>query len=156
MAASDHSDLLGELQAVAFASGLDRVGVCEAHVLDRARTEIERRKSAGLSDTMQFTFRNPARSTDPTMTLATARSIFVGARSYHVANGDRHQSESRTGVRARVAKYAQADHYAMMRNGLEAVAGTLRASGHRAVVVADENNLVDREVAWKAGLGWFG
>jgi epoxyqueuosine reductase len=36
------------------------------------------------------------------------------------------------------------------------VAGRLRADGHRARVVADDNGLVDREVAYRAGLGWFG
>ncbi len=32
----------------------------------------------------------------------------------------------------------------------------LRAHGHRAVVVADDNAMVDREVAYRAGIGWFG
>lgn len=150
------SELFAELEAIALASGLDRVGACDASVLERARTEIRRRKSIGLSDTMQFTFRNPDRSTDPTATLADARSIFVGARSYHLVDDEAQYIGTESGVRARVAKYARIDHYALLRNGLEAVAQALRAAGHRAVVVADENNLVDREVAWKAGLGWFG
>ena len=133
--------------------GLDRVGICDASVLDRARAEIKRRRDLGLSDTMQFTFRNPDRSTDPTRALNQARSVLVGAHRY----GDVTESENtKIELPARVAKYAQVDHYAALRKSLEMVADRLRADGHIAAVFVDENNLVDREVAWKAGLGWFG
>ncbi len=158
---SDGSRLFDELRSIALDAGLDRVGACDASILDRARVELHRRKSLGLSDTMQFTYRNPDRSTDPSVTVDDARSIFVGARSYHLVESDDRVDDgpadaSEDGVPARIAKYAQVDHYAMLRFGLEAVAHALREAGHKAVVVADENNLVDREVAWKAGLGWFG
>jgi epoxyqueuosine reductase len=36
------------------------------------------------------------------------------------------------------------------------VARRLRRDGFRAVVFADDNSIVDREVAYRAGLGWFG
>jgi epoxyqueuosine reductase len=36
------------------------------------------------------------------------------------------------------------------------MARRLRTSGHRAVAFADDNSIVDREVAHQAGLGWFG
>jgi epoxyqueuosine reductase len=32
----------------------------------------------------------------------------------------------------------------------------LRTSGHRAVAFADDNSIVDREIAHRAGIGWFG
>ena len=40
--------------------------------------------------------------------------------------------------------------------GLRAVAAELKAAGFKARVVADDNALVDREAAYRAGLGWFG
>ena len=151
-----------DLISFALSAGLDRVGVCDASVLDRARTEIVRRKDEGLADTMQFTFRNPERSTDPSRALDGAQSIIVGARRYVYPGDDadievgdrahRHTAE----VWARVARYAQADHYAALRHSLERVAERLRSDGHRATVLVDANDLVDREVAWKAGIGWFG
>lgn len=159
MSASGHVEtcandgLEAELTRIAHESGLDRVGICDAEILDRARRELHRRKSEGLSDTMQFTYRNPNRSTDPSRTLDTARSIFVGALSYHMEDTD---VEGVAVPWARVAKYARVDHYTLLRRGLESVAQRLREAGHSAVVVADENHLVDREVAFKAGLGWFG
>lgn len=157
--------LLEELREAAVASGLDRIGVCDASILERARTELHRRKAAGLSDTMQFTFRNPERSTDPSATMADVRSIVVGARSYSVTESSGCDSDSSEPSPladtdresyARVAKYAQHDHYSALRSGLEDVARVLRHKGFSALVIADENNLVDREVAYRAGIGWFG
>ncbi len=43
-----------------------------------------------------------------------------------------------------------------LREGLRAVARQLRRDGWRAVVFADDNSIVDREVAYRAGIGWFG
>ena len=41
-------------------------------------------------------------------------------------------------------------------DGLWAVARRLKLDGWRAVVFADDNSLVDREAAYRAGLGWYG
>ena len=131
--------------------GLDRVGVTDAAPLSRARVAIDDRNARGLSDTMGFTYRNPSRSTDPTTAVEGARSIIVAARSYHSD-----QPDHPGGISARVARYAQDDHYTPLRQALQQIALRLRADGYRAVVFADENNLVDREVAYRAGLGWFG
>jgi len=131
--------------------GLDRVGVTDASPLSRARVAIDDRKARGLSDTMGFTYRNPSRSTDPNTSVEGARSIIVAARSYHSE-----QSEHPGGMVARVARYAQDDHYTPLRQALQKIALRLRADGYRAVVFVDENNVVDREVAYRAGLGWFG
>jgi epoxyqueuosine reductase len=55
-----------------------------------------------------------------------------------------------------VARYAWADFYAELRQRLGAGACVLRDAGYRAVVVADDNALVDREAASRAGVGWYG
>lgn len=139
------------LSDLARSLGLERVGVTDAAILDRARWALHDRKDRGLSDTMGFTFRNPDRSTDPNRAVEGARSIIVAARSYNSA-----QPEHPGTMVARVARYAQNDHYTPLRRALQQVALRLRADGFRAVVFADENHLVDREVAHRAGLGWFG
>ena len=61
-----------QLIALGVASGLHRVGVASADVLNRAREVLTERKSLGLHNEMQFTYRNPSRSTDPTSTMPTA------------------------------------------------------------------------------------
>jgi epoxyqueuosine reductase len=102
---------------------------------------------------MEFTYRNPSRSTDPRATLPSARSIIVGAFDYH-----RRQSVGPTspGPHARVAAYAREDHYATLRSALGVMADSLTTAGHRALILADQNNLVDRAAAHRAGLGWWG
>jgi epoxyqueuosine reductase len=150
------SDLVDELRSVARQAGLDRLGVAPADVLSDTRAILEERKAAGLHGGMQFTYRNPARSTDPSRALAGVRSIVVGARAYPHDVADPGAALRARGPLARVARYAAVDHYAGLRAGLDAVAERLRGDGWRARVVLDDNALVDRAVAQRAGLGWFG
>lgn len=141
-----------EIVELAAAHGITDVGVAPAAVLERARTELHRRKAAGLHAGMQFTYRNPDRSTDPSRAVAGARSIIVAARPY-LADVE---PDRPPGAQARVGRYAWVDHYAPLRTGLREIATRLKRAGHRAVVFADDNSIVDREVAYLAGLGWFG
>jgi epoxyqueuosine reductase len=151
-----------DLVSLGLASGLAAVGITTAMVFEETRLVLHDRKRRGLSATMQFTYRNPERSTDPTRILPGARSLVVGALSYR-----RQEPPARprpaadvgatppgpTGV---VARYARSDHYAALRQALEPLAVHLRAGGWRATVVCDDNALVDRAAAHRAGLGWFG
>ena len=148
-----HVERLG---AIAGGYGITHTGVAAATVLVRARSELHRRRDAGLHDTMQFTYKNPDRSTDPCAAVPGALAVFVGARPYSVGGVQRQPEGLGDLVTGRVARYAQADHYAPLRAGLWAVAEQLRADGWKAVAFADDNSIVDREVAHQAGLGWFG
>src|SRR4029453_12310674 len=56
----------------------------------------------------------------------------------------------------RIASSAWEDPSRPLRQALTAVARRLRSDGWRARVVADDNALVDREAAYRAGLGWYG
>jgi len=140
-----------QLVEMANAHGISHVGVCDAEILQRARAELIRRKDAGLHDGLQFTYKNPERSTDPQRAVEGARAVLVGARSYYVD-----QPTAPPGAQGRVARYAWTDHYAPLREGLRTVARQLRRDGWRAVAFADDNSIVDREVAYRAGIGWFG
>ena len=139
-------------------AGLDQVGVTSATVLHRAREAINQRISQGLHNQMQFTFRNPERSTDPTKTLPSARSVIVGALSYSSSsvNTFAQTPEKENKFSARIARYVWSDYYAQLRKLLGEIARQLVLDGHRAVVLADDNAIVDREVAYQAGIGWFG
>jgi epoxyqueuosine reductase len=145
---------VAELVDVGKAAGLDAVGVAPAAPFATTRRHLERRKAAGLHGGMAFTYRNPERSTDPRRALRNARALVVAARSYDrpalPAPPETH------GVEGRVARYAWEDHYTALREGLGAVAERLRTAGWRARVVVDDNALVDREAAYRAGLGWYG
>ena len=148
---------VASLAAIAAEFGITRIGVAPATVMERARTALLERRASGLHDTMQFTYKNPERSTDPQAAVRGARAVLVGARPYlldepMVEMGD---GSSRSPL-ARIARYAQADHYEPLREGLRAVARQLRRDGFKAVAFADDNSIVDREIAYRAGLGWFG
>jgi epoxyqueuosine reductase len=164
-----------DLVAVGRAAGLDAVGVAPAAPFATTRRHLERRKAAGLHGGMAFTYRRPERSTDAGQALRDARAIVVGARSYRrdvppVAEPEA-GAEPEPGTEAgagdpaepgevppqgRVARYAWEDHYAPLREALGTIASRLVAAGWRARVVVDDNALVDREAAYRAGLGWYG
>lgn len=141
------------LRRIGIDAGLDLVGAASAEPFAAVREVLEQRRAEGLNGDMQFTYRNPARSTDPDRTLPGARSLVVGARSYH---RDPPPSPAETGPVARVARYVWADDHERLLAGLGAIAEALQAEGHRACVVADQNHLVDRATAQRAGLGWYG
>jgi epoxyqueuosine reductase len=163
--------------------GLDAVGVAPAVDFATTRRHLERRKAAGLHAGMRFTYLRPERSCDPSRALPGARALVVAARGYRRADGGAAGTAARdhdgcpggagggAGPRptpdgppaggaappvGRVARYAWDDHYGPLRDALTEVARSLRADGWRARVLADDNALVDREAAYRAGLGWYG
>jgi len=127
-------------------------GIAPAEPFATTRAELHRRRDAGLHGGMAFTYRNPERSTDPSRIVPGARSLVVGALGY-LRTAPRPDAGA---VPGRVARYAWSDFYAELRRCLDCGAALLRDGGHQAVVVADDNALVDREAAYRAGLGWYG
>jgi epoxyqueuosine reductase len=140
------------LRAAGTGAGLDAVEVASAEPFVEVRRTLEERKAAGLHAGMAFTYRQPARSTDPDVALRSARALVVGARSYLV---DPPPPGAATPA-GRIARYAWDDHYALLKDGLKAVAAVLKAHGWRARVLADDNAMVDRAAAHRAGIGWWG
>ncbi|WCO65276.1 tRNA epoxyqueuosine(34) reductase QueG [Iamia majanohamensis] len=134
------------------AAGLDAAGLATVAPFAGAREALEERRAAGLHGGMAFTYRNPARSTDPRALLPSARALLAGA----LLHGGEPAAPAGPGPHGRVARYARQDHYDRLRHALDAAGAVLRAEGWRALVVVDQNHLVDRAVAHRAGLGWYG
>ncbi|MGB6059570.1 MAG: tRNA epoxyqueuosine(34) reductase QueG [Microthrixaceae bacterium] len=149
---TDTTALRDELIDLGLRSGLATLGVCDAKPFLQTRQVLLERRDLGLNGDMQFTYRNPERSTDPARALRNARSMIVAAYRY--------DTELRPapviGTQGRVARYATSDHYDRLRSGLRLIASRLKELGHRAVVVCDDNAMVDRAVAVRAGLGFYG
>jgi len=155
------ADLVAQVRQRGRQAGLAALGIAPAGPMEITKRTIEERKAVGLSADMQFTYRNPARSTSPGLALPGAAALVVGAWYY----GPAQASEQRPATSAarparrplgRVARYAWQDHYTSLRAALAEVAGTLRGAGWRARVLVDDNALVDRAAAELAGVGWFG
>ncbi len=143
--------LADELCELGRRSGLDAVGIADASPFIETRRHLLERRDRGLAADMQFTYRNPERSTDPQRTLPGARSLVVGALRIPAP-----RLAAPAPDEARVAAYARADHYGELRRSLETIADRIRERGWHARVVADDNALVDREAAVRAGIGWYG
>nr|MBA2497188.1 hypothetical protein [Acidimicrobiia bacterium] len=137
-------------------AGLDAVGVAAAEGWSDARITMEGRVAAGLVDTMRFTYGHPERSTDPRTALPGATAVVVGALGYRRPAEPSVPAASPGDPAGRVATYVWDDSYGELRVALRAVADHLLAGGWRARVLVDDNALVDRVAAHRAGLGWFG
>ena len=163
-------DLMTLVRAAATNAGIDAVGVTDAAPFLPARRAIVERKAAGLHAGMWFTYGRPERSTEPGRILDGAQSIVVCARTYrgvsaHLdsaqpqgANADsgRHGTATPKRYRGTVAAYVAEDAYGALAAGLDQICEVLRSRGFAAVSVSDDNRLVDRAAAARAGLGWLG
>ncbi len=155
--------LSDQLVQIGQAAGLSAVGFTSTKPFLDTREAIFDRIERGFQSTMAFTFSKPERSTTPTQLLKHAETLIVGAWGYRredipspvdeLLKGDEFLKVDEVG---RVARYQWIDHYALLRAALEVIATRLRTEGWRARVVLDDNALVDRAAAHRAGLGWFG
>ncbi|NIP96738.1 MAG: hypothetical protein GWO24_26200, partial [Akkermansiaceae bacterium] len=112
-----------------------------------------RRQEEGLSGRLRFTYTDPAISTDVASSFPWARRLVVAASTYAPAAGSPGPAQPGTG---RIARFATENHYLALRAGLEALSDLLVAAGGRTEVLIDDNRLVDRAGAVRAGVGWWG
>lgn len=151
MSAPAPGSLRTDVERALLEAGLDAVGFTGVDAFPEVRRSLEARRAAGQHAGMSFTFRNPQRSTEPDRLLRRATSMVVAALGYVEPEPPRPH-----GPVARVARYAWRDHYQDLRTALGAGVEVLRAAGHRATIVTDQNGLVDRAAAHRAGIGWWG
>jgi epoxyqueuosine reductase len=145
--------MLARLQETGSSHGLVGLGICEVEPFDEARDEMNRRLTSGESGRMRFTFSDPGIATDVRRSFPWAIRLVVCATTYLPAAGNPGPGRANHG---RVARFATSDHYAALRRALSALAEVLQAAGHRAEVLIDDNRLVDRAAAVRAGIAWWG
>lgn len=141
------------LRRVGLGAGLDRIGVASANPFPDVRADLENRRQTGLHGGLTFTYNRPGRSTDIRASFPWAMRLVVAGRSYLPEAGCPGPAAEGTG---RIARFAAEDSYRPLRSGLEMIAGLLVAEGFRAEILMDDNRLVDRAVAVRAGVGWWG
>lgn len=135
------------------ALGLDRVGVCTAEPFTEVRHTLIDRKQRGLSDRLSFTFADPDRSSDIRQSHPWVERLVVGGRMYLPEAGNPGPPRPRSG---RIARFSTDDHYRPLAEALEALATLLGEEGWRTEILVDDNRLVDRAAAVRAGVGWWG
>ncbi len=147
------AQLTEEVLQVASDAGLDAVGICSADPFEGLSDELRRRESEGLTADMGFTYRKPDVSSDPSQSLPNARTIVVAAMRYASVSDATTPSAVPT---AAIARYAWTDIYAELKTRLKVVNQYLRANSYKTRVLADDNAVVDRALAVRAGIGWQG
>ncbi len=140
------------LRATGLSAGLVRVEIADVAPFPDVEHTLRERKRTGLAADLTFTYNHPERSTDIRRSLPWAESLVVGAATYLPAAGTPEASPDH----GRIARFMVDGGYEKLRAGLEAVARVLLEAGHRAEVVSDDNRLVDRAAAVRAGVGWWG
>jgi len=110
---------------------------------------LKDRVSKGLHGGLSFTYAKPDLASNPALSFPWACSIVVTAVPY-LAQGDG-DGTSRT-----VARFADGDRYEGLRSLLGDLAQTLQDAGHAAEIVFDDNRIIDRAVAIRAGVAWSG
>ena len=114
---------------------------------------MDRRRVGGESGRLRFTYADPGMATDIRRSFPWAVRLVVGATTYLPGAGNPGLPRPNHG---RIARFATSDHYEPLRQALDAVGDVLRAAGHQAEVLIDDNRLVDRAAAVRAGIAWWG
>lgn len=138
------------LERIATDQGAVSFGVTDASPFEASLSTLHRHRRSGMSGPLQFTYTDPETSTDVTRSFPWARSLVVFAHNY--------LSDSRSPGPAgpAVGRFATRDHYREVRRIGEAVAEALTGDGWQAEIMIDDNRLVDRAAAARAGVGWQG
>jgi len=136
-----------ELKRAAHELGLDVIGAARAEPYEETERHIRQRRRRGLFADMRFTMAQPEVSCHPEKLLPNARTVVSAALCYYAP-----APEPETGE-GRLPRYTWDDHYAELREKLEALG---RELGGEFRVLVDANQHVDREAAARAGVGFYG
>jgi epoxyqueuosine reductase len=137
----------GELDRLAEELGLDAVGAAPVGPYEETERHIRERRERGLFADMKFTMARPEQSCHPETLLPGARTVISAALCYYAPGPEPGPGEGR------MPRYAWRDHYALLRERLDALG---RRLGGEYRVLVDANQHVDREAAARSGVGFYG
>jgi len=152
-------DLAERVKARARELGFDLVGITTAEPSAFAE-EYRDWVAQGYAGEMEYLTRNLHRRLDPRELLPEARSIIVVGMNYYTDTEEGPGTPQPDPERAVFARYARGDDYHdVMTARLRELLAFLKAEagdGADGRVYVDAGPLLEREVARRAGLGWFG
>jgi len=150
------SELVAQIKTEARDLGFEVAGVTSLEPLHRDDIEYQEWREAGFAAGMDYMTRRPELHAHPRALVPFAQSILTLAINYYAAAPE-FEHEHRFG---RVARYAWGrDYHDVVRPRLEALAGRIeQIAGHpiHARCFVDAVPLLERAVAARAGLGFFG
>ncbi len=136
-----------ELAALAEELGLDVFGAAAPAPYNETERHIRERRERGLFADLRFTMAQPEVSCHPELLLDGARTVVSAALCYYADAPEPEPGEGR------LPRYAWRDHYADLRERLDALG---RRLGGRYRVLVDANHHVDRAGAARSGVGFYG
>jgi epoxyqueuosine reductase len=152
-------ELADRIKARARELGFDLVGITDAEPSAFAE-EYRDWVARGYAGEMAYLTRSLHRRLDPRELLPEARSIIVVGMNYYADTEEGPGTPKREPDRAVFARYARGDDYHdVMTARLRDLLAFLKAcsgEGADGRVYVDAGPLLEREVARRAGLGWFG
>ena len=144
--------LRDQIEEIAFETGCVGFGVTTADPFDGLPSVMRDRKAVGFAADLAFTYRDPEIAADVRRSLPWASHLVAVAYAYEPAAGVSHSEPGAL----RIARFADGDHYIGLRQALAAIVDALEATGASAEALSDDSRLVDRAVAVRAGVGWWG
>ncbi len=147
------------IKSLALEAGFDLAGItaAEPSVFSEAyRSWIDK----GYAGEMEYLARNLHRRLDPRELLPNARSIIVVAMNYYSDTEEGPGTPTVDPERGIFARYARGDDYhEVISNRLKSLWSAIRLlidGEAEAKIFVDTGPILEREVARRAGLGWFG
>lgn len=125
------------------------IGVTDTRPFPKERDRILSRVEDGLHGGLSFTYAHAETASVPSTSFPWAKSIVVAAVPY-LKDGDGERGD-RT-----VARFADGDRYIGLSEVLKEIADALTERAHRVEIVFDDNRLIDRPLAVRAGVAWRG
>jgi epoxyqueuosine reductase len=138
---------VSDLERLGDALGLDAVGATPAVAYEGTERHIRERRARGLFADMKFTMAQPERSCHPETLLPGARTVVSAALCYYAPEPERPPGYGR------LPRYTWYDAYAELRTKLDELGRELGGSYR---VLVDANQHVDREAAFRSGVGFYG
>lgn len=142
-----------KLRQIAADAGCAGFGVTSAEEFGGVAAALHERNESGFSGRRRFTFKDPDLAADVRRSFPWAMSLVVLSWSYAPEAGSPGPALPGTG---RVARFATANHYQGLRRAADSISQWLREQGYHAEVLIDDDRLVDRAAAVRAGLVWWG
>jgi epoxyqueuosine reductase len=136
-----------ELTELGAELGLDVVGAARTEPYADTERHIRDRRARGLFADMRFTMARPEVSCHPETLLEGAQSVVAAGLCYAA------EMPAAGPDQGRLPRYTWRDHYAMLRDRLDAL-GKRLGGAYR--VLVDDNDHVDRAAAVRAGIAFYG
>lgn len=138
------------LERIAAGHGAVAFGVTPAAPFPESRAVLRSHRDNGMAGPLHFTYDDPEVASDVTLSFPWARSIVVFAHDYLATS----HGPAATGPV--VARFATRDQYRPVQVIADALVAELSRRGCKAEALVDDNRLVDRAAAARAGVGWIG